>query len=361
MRRHDILIQEHYRPLYDLENRFSTDVQYPQMLMFIGGREKTDCQKTLFSAKGTHGHNMIHLRSNLDVPTRTPILIADCELHRAPRLSKALWDRLPPGVEQHSLRWHQNLPSAFQPSVLANLVYSKLILPFTNITCIFADDFGGTREAAKVLASWILSLGGRSLDLPVAAYPRIFILQQWTDPIGTFDEKLATLAFVEELRRQTNLARRGERDMDEFQFSSLLRRQFSELSVLTLPMTNYGKDGLRQTQRLRERLLQESREVQELRHREQVAFSTGHYEAFFHLACCHFASDMVAPFDFIAATRIANPIPDKFSSHLLNFVRLAPSQGLMVFTLPFIASAFHLDGFPPDMHSKFGAESLGQS
>jgi hypothetical protein len=342
VRRHEILIQEHHRPLFDMEKKFS--MEYPQMFMFIGGKEKTDCQNTLFSAKGIHGHNKIHLGLSLDVPTRTPILIADCELHRASMLPKALWDKLPPGVEQHSLRWNQILPGGFRPRILANLVYSKLLLPFTNITCIFADDFGGTREVAKVLASWLLSFGGRSLDLPPSVYPRIFILQQWTDPIGTFDKKLATIAFAEELRRQTNFARRGEKDLDELQFNSFLRTLFGKLLVLPLPATNRGGQGLRQTQKLRKRLLQESREIQELRHREQVAFSTRHYRAFFHLACCHFASDMVTPFDFVAASRIANPVPGKFSSHVLNFMRLAPSQSLMVFTLPVIASAFNLDG-----------------
>jgi hypothetical protein len=43
-----------------------------------------------------------------------------------------------------------------------------------------------------VLASWLLNLSNRSLDLPLPTYARILILTEWEQPEETFDEKLAT-------------------------------------------------------------------------------------------------------------------------------------------------------------------------
>lgn len=78
---------------------------------------------------------------------------------------------------------------------MSNLVYAKLFLPFTNIACIFTDDFGGLYKVAKVLAAWLLSTNNRSHDI----WQRIFILQRWADLVDTFNEKLVTIAFIDEL------------------------------------------------------------------------------------------------------------------------------------------------------------------
>ena len=66
--------------------------------------------------------------------------------------------------------------------------------------CLFADDLGGTRETAYILASWLISLRNSSSDLPMSTYPQIVILKRWNDPNKGFDEKMATICFMQELR-----------------------------------------------------------------------------------------------------------------------------------------------------------------
>jgi hypothetical protein len=81
-------------------------------------------------------------------------------------------------VKDYLIRWHRDMPRPLDSGVMASLVYTQLVIPFCNILCFFADDFGGTASLAKVLASWLVTLSNRSPDLPISTYPRILVLQK---------------------------------------------------------------------------------------------------------------------------------------------------------------------------------------
>ena len=134
---------------------------------------------SLFSIESKDYHNKVHLRL---VPgttkTQSLIFIADCELHNITNFKKAIVGSVPGIIDQRSIRWLRNTPRGFDPNSLANLVYKNPISPFCTIICFLADDLGGTKGTANILASWLISLSNQSSDLPVSTYPRVLILKR---------------------------------------------------------------------------------------------------------------------------------------------------------------------------------------
>jgi hypothetical protein len=360
-RLHEVLLQEHHRPYALFQECCFSYAQDPQMIMFIGDSLKTMLMNTLFSIESRDNHNKVHLRL---VPgtmkSQSPTFIADCELHNITNFKRTIVSPIPGVIDQRSIRWLRSIPRGFDPNSLANLIYTKLISPFCTIICFFADDLGGTRATAKILASWLISLSNRSSDLPMSTYPQVLILKQWNDPNATFDEKLATICFMQELRQEADLRNVGFRQrvkgrLTDVEFDCLLKQKFGDIRVLALPMHPgllHGKGVQSQRKRLQMRLLRESEDMQNCRRTAKVAFSANHFRAFIHSACDHFATDILMPFSFVEASRVPNPVPRGLSAHLISFLKQTSRKTLMSFAVPVIASALSLDSYPPDMHSK---------
>jgi hypothetical protein len=358
-----LFIDEYYHSYNAFHQLYFPDKQDPQMIMFIGNESKTKAIRRLEpSLNNQDNHKKIHLQLvPHNTKTRSPILIADCELHNA-----LLSEKTPSsfsGVEHHALHWHQKVPmKELDTKILAHLVYSKLISPFSTIICLFADDLGGTRAVADILASWLISLSNRSSDLPISTYPRVLILK--SDNRVPFNEERETLKFMKELAEETkarngNLVHNSQGQFAEGRFNTLLKQQFGGLRVLTLPkfigpeeQLQYQKQENAEWNLLKARILQGSQRIQDRRRKAQVAFSATHFKAFFHLACIQFAEDIVTPFSFVKASRLANPIPQNFSFHIASFLTGVKQVLLEPFAIPFISSAMTLDSCPPGMHSK---------
>jgi hypothetical protein len=361
----DLFIEEHHRSYNAFHQLRFPDEQDPQMITLIGDESKTKAIRRLEPSLNDNGnHKKIHLQlAPGNTKARSPILIADCELHKALPPSALPARLVTSGFEQHALLWHRKFATeGLDANTLGHLVYSKLISPFSTIICMFADDLGGTRAVADILASWLISLSNRSSDLPVSTYPRVLILK--TPDRAPFNEERATIDFMRELAeeaeaRNGSLAQRSNGRLTDERFDTLLKQQFGGLRVLALPNVIPtaedqsqlpGLDGLWES--LRMRILQGSQRIQDRRRKAQVAFNANHFKAFFHLACEHFARDIVTPFSFLEASRLANPVPQDFSSHIANFLTGVKPPLMEPFAIPFIASAMTLDSCPPEMHSK---------
>ncbi|KAH8587547.1 hypothetical protein B0O99DRAFT_641683, partial [Bisporella sp. PMI_857] len=343
------VLEEHFRPLSSIK-----DSSYPQIVMFIGKKAKTLHLADIFSVRNTLDHNKIHLNNVTGYnESQSPILIADCEMHHMSRWKKAVARTRLGETEHHSLRW-----CSIDSNSVPTLVYSQLVLPFSTLACFFASDFGGTRKVASILASWLIVMSNRVSKQPISVNSKILIVVEW-DEISTFDEKLTTIAFMQQLRQETDkrsssLMQKSKDLLSDNDFNELLRGQFGDIRVVPLLRINEGNVGIRskQVDRLRTRILQESQDVQSLRISARMAFSTQHLKSLFHSACIHFAKDIVTPFEFIKAARIENSIPGDFHLHLATLMKLSKPPFLMVFVAPVIASALALDAYPPNMHSR---------
>jgi hypothetical protein len=365
-----VVLLQYYRPYTAIHELKAPDYQDPQMIMCIGGVSKSVCMNRLsFSVVKERPHSKVRLDF---VPgttqSQSPVLIADCELHNVRVLEKANNGPIPGDVDQLPLRWHTQVPEGFDSQTIANLVYTKLISPFSNVICLFPNDLGGMEGVARLLASWLMNLTISSSDLPSSTRPRILILKEWNDlRHGMFDQQLATRAFIEKMAQEVESRNRNRvaGHQSKLDVDHLLSQQSSNIQVLVYPThpsptphttaedVEFHLRRLDQSwSSLRRRILQESQDVQEHRRKCQVAFSANHFKALFHSACTHFSVDILTPFSHIKASRLPNPVPEDLPFHIISFLKLIPRKLHMTFGVPVIASSLSLDSYPPEMHCK---------
>jgi hypothetical protein len=347
----DVYLCEHQRGYIPLQLLPRPESQRPQLITMLGDSTKSSFLKKCFSLVSKR-HKKIVLRS---VPSHfasdAPLFVIDCELHNS--LAPSALVTTAGGIELHSLRWLQNIPREMGSVTLAHLVYTRLLLPFSTVVCIFASDFDGTDKVAKFLVSW-LKLRKLQPAFPSSTFPRILILVECSDR-GSFDEKLATTKFLKRLRRIIRedkglLGPLGDEGLTDVEFEKFLKENVFELRLLALPAA--GDETYFDT--FRTRLLCESEEIHNFRKVAKIAFSARHLQTFFQFACRHFADTIISPLDIVRVSRIPNPTPADLPLHLANFVECIPDEHHDI-VAPVIASALYLDNFPPGAHS----ESIG--
>ena len=350
----DVYLREHLRAYTPLQMLLHPEEQTPQIFTFIGDKTKRLYMEKSLLLRPRERHKKIVLRTVPDHFTSdTPLFIADCELHNALSPSALLTsEKSSSGIETHPLKWLQNIPRAMGPNTIAHLVYSQLLLPFSTIVCIFADDFEGTDNVAKVLASWLRVRNSQPV-FPSSTFARVMIFVR--DKHGMFDEKLATTKFLKQLRHMIREeksfpGRFADESLPDVQFEKLLKENAFEVRLLSLPSTSNEMH----LERFRTRILCESEEIHNFRKAAKIAFTARHLQYFFQFACRQFANSITTPLDFIQISRIPNPVPTDLASHLARFAAcVSTEQQYVVATAT--ASALRLDSFPPGAHSESAA------
>ncbi len=347
----DVYLCEHQRAYSPLQLLPHPESQRPQLITMIGDSTKSLFVEKCFSVRTRKRHKKIILRSVPEHFTSdAPLFLADCELHNSLTPSALISTENTRGMELHSLKWLHSIPREMGSGTVAHLVYTQLLLPFSTIVCIFANDFDGTAKVATFLATW-LRLRNRHSTFPSSTFARILVLVKWSER-GNFDEKLATRKFLKQLRlvilEDKGLPGPfGDEGLTDVEFETLLKESAFELRLLALPDPGDHKN----TEILQKRLLCESEEIYNFRKVAKIAFSARHFQAFFQFACRHFADNITSPLNIVHASRIPNPTPMDFSSHLANFVERIPSEYQYIIATT-IASALYLDNFPPGAHSE---------
>ncbi len=330
-----------------LQDLLYPERQPPQLVTFIGHKTKSTFCDLLFSLEPVTNHHKILLRRVPDPgDNKIPVLIADAELHYC----KTLAHEGSNGAVQHSLEWHRNLPQPVDINVLAHLVYSQVLLPFSTVMCFFAKDFGGMNQVANILSFWLMILQPAPTR---SRLTRVLILEDLEDPTY-FDEKLSMTNFIRTLRsflssRPGNISSLGKESIADIEFEKRLNENFFEIRVLALPRYEDQIHSV-QLKTLRTRIFQESQDAYEFRKAAKMNISANHFRGFIHYACCNFSRNFAKPFNFVRASRIPNPVPD-FGQFIDPFIRLVPLDHFNVVP-SIIASALRLDSFPPGAHGE---------
>ena len=357
----DVLLQNTDRLHTLLEDLPDPDKQSPCLFVFLGSKSKAmaikelaksfsppprygqdpSCQsqhddesrfKGLAKLSGRRAHGEVHL--HLHTPSTfsdRPVLLAEGDLPKLDKPSRAMTVEKCHEMTSRELH-HRNLATPAL-SESADLLYFRLLSPFTDVFCFFAEDIGNFKPIVQRLALW-LDLGQPS-TLPTSTHPRILIVvERGDDDPG--DDQSELQMFKRMLSEETT--------MD----ASV---QFCDIRLLSLATRKGHLSNKARHRELFEQLLNLSDQVREARANTRTLFSARHFGAFFRHALNHNAATSVEPFNFIATSRIENPKPRNLRDHLVDFLHNIKSpETLTRFAIPTIVSSFLLDSYPPDAH-----------
>lgn len=317
-----------------LQEMTNAETQYPSLIFFIGSRFKETALRELFpnnNIRRAHRNGMVNLRlDSSTISSDLPLLFADADPRRF----------IPHELGPTPCHEHETTPLEWQlrQSDLARTLYARLVAPFADVVCIFADDFNGLGNVASFLVHWVRM--GSASTLPIAVRPRVLIVA-----------------------REATAATHDVLEMEDLRYrldkESLFARDevFSSVSIIHLAGDHVSPRA--QHRRLREVLMMELEEARNVRIRQKCHFSALHFEAFFRRSIEHIAHSITEPFDFIASTRQANEVTNNYAEHFKSFVSLGTEYFVAYQSLvSFIASAIMMDAYPPRMHSKLTDPTL---
>ncbi|KAF4630856.1 hypothetical protein G7Y89_g7277 [Cudoniella acicularis] len=155
--------------------------------------------------------------------------------------------------------------------------------------CFFTDNVRKFRPIVRRLALW-LDLGQPS-TLPKSTRLKVLIVTKRGEGLG--DDELDLRDFKRMLSEETTI------DVSE---------QFLDIRLLSLTARKNNLLNKARYRELFEHLLNFSDQVREARFNTQTLFSAYHFIAFFDYALDHVAETLVEPFNFIATSRIENPV-----------------------------------------------------
>lgn len=297
--------------------------QFPQIVVCIGRGKKTELSggafptHTLFDASSPEKLLSI-AADNSQASCDRPIFVADCTLD-APLLTKK---DLPKCHETKSSTEAWGL----QPSDFVDVVMTRLVFPFTDLVCLFAEDFGGLDATVDRLEAWCTR--GRATTLPRQALPRacVVISGPLTPEVQIQDE--ACHARLETLK---------------------CHNHFSNVRLLRLhDEVSPGSHAI-----LREVFEDELRTVRTAKEDHLVCFGARHLSGFFSEAVSHLLTGDSDHFGFIAHSRTHRPVPPRYPEQIGLLLALREKHSLpfeVIVTL--ISSCLLMDAYPSSCHGE---------
>ena len=301
--------------------------QQPSLLLFVGQQAKTTALRELFpynTFKKKRKNDGLDLRlDNTTIASNYPIFIADGD-PRLPALSTlSNWSC----HESRSYRLQWECPSRHN---ISDFLYARVLFLFTDVICLFADDFSCLEDVIDLLKSW--AIAGSASNLPYLIRPKIVI-------VATGDEASVTFNVL-----QAQDFKFGLNQQDLINFFS---------SIIVLYLTEAPISSLARHRRLKEVLLRHADEMRQLRQQLRLLYSAVHLNYFLQEAVKHVALSSKTTFNFILTSRLSNSIDNKYIQHLFIFVRLTNKHGFSLEKqASLMASGMLMDAYPPGMHSK---------
>ena len=300
--------------------------QQPSVLLFIGRKAKTQALRELFPNHIKKGRNdgIATLRiDNTSLYSDHPVLFAESDpsatVASTPNTSCHECESFP-------IRWANTmtLHNAY------DILHTRILCPFSDVLCIFADDFPNFNSVVDRLKTWAVTGGGSSPLEQVR--PSVVIVKRGGGASASPTHDLL--------------------EMQDVQFSldqKLLKDSYSSIKVLHLADEQISP--LARFRRLKELLWRQMDEMRNVRLRSRCLYSAVHLNKFFQMAVSQTAASVLRPFNFVTASRLGNEVGPDHADHLKSFFRLGVDHGLSNDIMGrFIASTILLDAYPPRMH-----------
>ena len=317
-----------------IQEMTSPSTQYPSSMLFLGQKIKNSALRDLFPCNNFprgRPDGIVNIRlDSSTISSELPFLIADGDPLR--RLCYRLDTSECHQGSSSSIAWAVSTHQSFLDHIFARLVFL-----FSDVICIFADDFGGLETVASLLTAWVRIGSASSLPKPVR--PRVVIVAHEEVDAATY-----SVLELESLRFNMEQEASGWRD-----------GVFASITVIRLADDNLS--SLARHRRLKEVLLREADISRNIRLQKRLLFSAVHIHRLFRQASQHTSRSVREPFDFLVGSRVDNPLTNDFQLHLSTFLDLSCKYYLsQESTASFVASSILVDAFPPRMHSKSTCE-----
>lgn len=162
--------------------------QYPSLVYFAGNNKRLVALQSLFpqnniTRRGPAGLARLHL-STTTANTEYPIVFADTSLHGQPALGDSILHRsLPRKCRHYSLQW--NVTQSLMG--LQRQLIAQLILPWTQVLCLFADGESELLAARALLDTPRRTVGSGGIHVDINTLKVVVIL---TNPGAHYDPEL---------------------------------------------------------------------------------------------------------------------------------------------------------------------------
>lgn len=306
------------------------DRQRPQIVACVGSAWKRRALNHFFPGHdGAHKPPLDGLADLYRDSSRShlnhPILFADCTLDGSLQVKARVGAGQSRG--QYSDAW------ASPPPALTHTILTRLIFPFSDVICIFADDFGGLTPVLASLVSWTEDIV--ATDIPWRARPRVCVIscapltKETVHEQKEFDERIRQIKYCghfSSVRRMRFWPRTSDKSLDRALRQFVLDNELVSACVQ--------------------------------RQANHVMFTATHLSWFFTRAVANVAKSPPQPFAFLATSRVLRPLPAHYPDQLAAFLRLTIEHNVpfeVIATV--IASSILLDAYPPAAHGMHRCEN----
>lgn len=302
--------------------------QQPSLLLFIGRKAKNQALRELFPHHIKKGRNdgVVNPRiDNTSIYSNHPVLFAESDPSATIASTPSLACH---ESESFPIRW----ASPTTVHGIYDCLHARILCPFTDVVCVFADDFPNFDCVVDRLRTWAVTGSGWT---PKQIKPNVVIVK------GCAEASASPTQDILEIQD-------AQYRLDQH----VLRDFYSSIKVLYLvddqisPLARY--------RRMKELLWRQMDEIRNALLRWRCLYSAVHLNKFFQMAVSQSAASLIPPFNFLTASRVGNEVSPDHTDHLTSFLRLGVVHGLSDETVGrFIASTILLDMYPPKMHREY--------
>lgn len=303
--------------------------QYPSLIFFIGPRAKDLAIRQLFPwnnfKKSRKDGGFATLRAEMvSLQSEFPLLLAESDptVMHTPLLET---NQSCHEVQSHPLLWPQDaIPKIY------NFILARLLFLFTDVICVFADDFPDLDSVLRQLQAW--AVFGWATDLFKAIRPRVIVVKKGNQPSPS---PLYDLLDREDLHfnfRQQELV-------------------CYFLSITVLHLADEQISSLARHRCLKELLQRQTEQTRHLRQTHGCLYSATHFTDLFTDAVRHTSCQFNKPFDFLVSIRRRDCDFVDYVEHLSNFTHIAIASKVSWRNITrYIASTILLDAYAPRSH-----------
>ncbi|KAK8054768.1 hypothetical protein PG994_009835 [Apiospora phragmitis] len=207
-------------------------------------------------------------------------------------------------------------------------LYNQLLLPFSDLVCLFVDDLGGMAKVTENLRSWLhpdqqFALTG---------------IQPWLLIVVSKDLEVDEQLTLRELVRTQSGIKPRFRGYQVFNIAESVRETRATKKCESRPWNRLQAKiwSLSSTSR---------------RRREGLLFSVPHFSSFIRSAVDRFVDPVKRPLEVVEASRLKTPVAADLETHLITFLKsMRSTETVTTLGIPIITSSFILDHYPPGMH-----------